>query len=195
MRDPDQGRRFGTWPDRTSRLIYHDAMPALLSGVDTALPTVDLGGGNGLAREWFPYLTTVDSDATKAPDVVADIVHWTPGPGYRPQQALLRYVLHYLPDGSAGALLRHVAGYCPRLLVVQFVNHDLAAKLANSVGERKWFRPEHQLANLVQSNGWAIDTRLAVDYYVDPDFYRYRLGHPNPTGHPEMVVAYHCERA
>ena len=37
---------------------------------------------------------------------------------------------------------------------------------------------------------WRIHNRVALDYVVDPEFYRNRLGHPNPTGHQETVVAY-----
>lgn len=190
MTDVDQGARFGLWPDATSRLMYHDAMPALLSGLPTDRLTIDLGGANGLAREWFPNLVTVDTDATKGPDVVADARNYVPH--LEPGLVLLRYVLHYLPDAQVEALLAHVATYARHLLVIQFVNNDLAAKRANSVNERKWFRPELHLRVLVEQH-WAITRRVAVEYDVDPEFYRQRLQHPNPTGHRETVVAYTCE--
>lgn len=190
----DAGTAFGTWPDATSRLIYHDAMPALLSGTYTTSPTVDLGGGNGLARQWFPHLTTVDSDEAKRPDVVADVLTWQPAPGRRYDRVLLRYVLHYLADAQVEALLRHVATWHDgELLVIQFVNDDLAAKRANSVNETKHFRTEAQLLALLAP--WSPQRRLALDYVVEPEFYRNRLGHPNPTGHPERVVAYTCRKA
>ena len=38
----DQGTNFGTWEDTTSRLLYDDAMPAMLNGINTS--------GNVLSR-------------------------------------------------------------------------------------------------------------------------------------------------
>lgn len=192
MTDVDQGQAFGSWGDPTSRLIYHDAMPALLSGVDRSGHVLDLGGGNGLAREWFPNLTTVDTDAAKGPDVVADALTYVPPA--RPDLVLLRYVLHYLNGYDVVRLLRHVTTYADTLLVVQFVNDDLVAKRANSVNESKVFRTEMHLGQLVRP-WWRLVRRIAVEYEVHPDFYRNRLGHPNPTAHAERVVSYYCEVA
>lgn len=188
----DAGTRFGTWEDETSRLIYHDAMPALLCGTDTGGRTLDLGGGNGLSRRWFTDVTTVDADADKEPDVVADITTWHPGPWY-PElgytRVLLRYVLHYLNDAAVERLMYHVASWhTGELTVIQFVNDDLDAKYANSLNETKHFRTEAQLRALF--GPWVPLHRVAVSYDVVPEFYRNRLGHPNPTGHPETVVAF-----
>src|SRR5690606_29386581 len=108
--------------------------------------TLDLGGGNGLSREWFDQVTTVDIDPTKAPDVEADILTYTPP--VPPTRVLMRYVLHYLTDSQVIDLLDHIAGYCGELVVIQFVNDDLAAKQANSVNETKVFRTETHLRSL-----------------------------------------------
>ena len=68
---------------------------------------------------------------------------------------------------------------------------DQANSLANSVNETKTFRTERQLAALLTVSGtWNITRRVAVEYDVDPEFYRNRLGATHPTGHPERVVAY-----
>lgn len=182
----DGGEGFGLWPDATSRLMYHDAMPALLSGVARSGMTLDLGGGNGLSRQWFDRVVTVDTDASKHPDVVADALTYTPT--MRVSRVLLRYVLHYLTDEQVLALLQHVASYTAQVVLVQFVNADLGAKHANSVNESKWFRTEPWLKSLL--GPWRVQRRVAVSYDVDPEFYRNRLGHPNPTGHRETVVAY-----
>jgi hypothetical protein len=183
----DQGTRFGTWDDPTSRLIYQDAMPTLLSGVGWDGTTLDLGGGNGLASMWFEDTTTVDNDPAKEPDVVADIRSYVPD---RPHdRVLLRYVLHYLDDEDAAGLFRHIASWhTGELVVIQFVNDDLVVKATNSLNEVKWFRTEAQLRSLF--GPWRVHRRIAVGYDVHPDFYRNRLGHPDPTGHPETVVAY-----
>lgn len=189
----DAGTAFGTWDDETSRLIYRDAMPALLSGVDAGAKVLDLGGGNGLMRRWFDDLTTVDSDAAKRPDVLADITTHRPTGTY--DLVLLRYVLHYLSDKQVRTLMHHVTGWHHGpLLVVQFVAPDanaLAAKQANSVNEVKHFRTEPELRGLLTP--WQPVHRVAVEYDVVPEFYANRLAHPNPTGHPERVVAYLCK--
>ena len=75
----DQGQGFGQWPDPTSRLMYHDVMPVLLSEVDSSRGVIDLGGANGLIREFVDSeVLTVDIDPTKGPDVVADARTWVP---------------------------------------------------------------------------------------------------------------------
>lgn len=187
MSNVDAGTDFGLWPDETSRLMYHAAMPALLVGTDRSGWTLDLGGGNGLSRQWFDLVVTVDSDAGKHPDVVANITTWKPL--YPVDRVLLRYVLHYLSDFDVCALMAHIASYHHGpLTVIQFVNDDLGAKLANSVNEDKWFRSEEELRDLLRP--WQVQHRVAVEYEVVPEFYANRLGHPNPTGHRERVVAY-----
>lgn len=190
---PDGGEAFGTWPDETSRLMYRDAMPALLAGTDTSGMTLDLGGGNALAREWFYFLTTVDNDGTKRPHVRADIRTYVPDRPY--DRVLLRYVLHYLSDEEVRALMAHVASYHRgELTVVQFVHTtdvDLEAKVHNSVNERKWFRTEAELVDLLAP--WVPFHRVAVEYDVVPEFYRNRLGHTHPVGHRETVVSFDCK--
>lgn len=187
----DAGVAFGTWEDETSRLIYRDAMPALLVGTDTSGLTLDLGGGNGLSRQWFANVVTVDSDPDKLPDVVADILTFAPNPGIY-DRVLLRYVLHYLTDAQVRELMAHLASWHRgELTVIQFVNDDLEAKYGNSVNETKHFRTEGQLLALLDP--WVPAHRVAVSYEVTADFYRNRLAHPNPTAHAETVVAYDCK--
>lgn len=183
----DAGTSFGTWTDPTSRLIYHDAMPALLSGTPRGGRVLDLGGANGLSRNWFTDVTTVDSDPSKQPDIVADVLDWAPDTSY--DRVLLRYVLHYLRDDQVTALMQHLrTWHHGEVTLVQFVNADLAAKRANSVNEVKHFRTEEHLRALLPP--WWVHRRIAVEYDVDPEFYRQRLRHPHPTGHRETVVAY-----
>ena len=47
----DQGTNFGTWEDTTSKLLYDDAMPAMLNGVNTEGKVLDYGGANGLLKK------------------------------------------------------------------------------------------------------------------------------------------------
>ena len=179
--ETDGGTSFGKWPNRTAQLIYFDAMPALLPTVTG--PVVDLGGGNGLLKQWLPQALSVDKDASKEPDVVADLLTWS-STNY--PTGVMRYVLHYLPDEQAQQLLTHVATYLNRLVLVQFVNDDLPAKQANSLNEQVWFRTETQLSALL--GPWQVVERRRLDYTVDAEFYRWRLNNPNGTAHTEGIV-------
>lgn len=186
----DQGTAFGRWPNKTARLMYHDIMPLALNGIDTSGRVADLGGANGLMKEWIPHCVTVDYDETKKPDIAEDIL--THAGDY--DLITIRYVLHYLSDGAVVRLFHHLRGYHKgRILLIQFVNEDLAAKAANSVGETKWFRNLDDTIKLVTSNGWGVKSGKAVDYVVDADFYRERLHHPNPSAHHETVIILELE--
>lgn len=179
----DQGALFGTWSDRTSRLLYHDCMTVLLSQIQVTGPVVDLGGANGLSRQWFPDVVTVDIDPSKKPDVLADVTTFT----NTRETVFMRYLLHYLSDNDVRRMFANLWNSPARqVIVVQFVNDDIDVKLYNSVGESKVFRNEVQLCELFPS--WVIKTRTVIDYEVDPEFYRNRLGHPNPTPHRETIL-------
>ena len=180
----DQGAAFGRWPNKTARLMYHDIMPLALNGVDTTGRVADYGGANGLLKEWVPQAVTVDYDVTKGPDICADIRTYVG----EYDLIVLRYVLHYMPDEDVRALLKHMASYHKgRLLCIQFANQNLVAKNANSVGETKWFRTPAHTARLVEEH-WQPVSRKTVEYEVDAEFYRWRLNHPNPTGHNETLI-------
>lgn len=186
----DQGVTFGLWPDQTSKLIYWDLMPVMLNGVDTSGRVGDLGGGNGIIKTWVPQAVTIDVDETKQPDIVDNIL--THVGDY--DLVIIRYVLHYLDDHQVRALLRHLSlNHDGQILLIQFVNDDLEAKQANSVNETKWFRREDHLESLIAHTHLIVD-RKSVGYRVGADFYRNRLGHPNPTPHNETVVGYLLER-
>jgi hypothetical protein len=185
----DQGSNFGKWDNETARLMYSDVMPALLNGVKTGGSVVDLGGGNGLLKEWIPLAVTVDSDKTKNPDITADILEYEGNHDL----VVIRYVLHYLPDVKVKQFFNHLSGYhSGQVLVIQFVNEDIQAKLANSVNEVKYFRTESQLLKLLSP--YRVSSRKKIEYTVSPDFYRQRLGHTNPTAHEEAVVGLLLER-
>lgn len=181
----DQGAAFGTWPDPTSRLLYADVMPVMLNGLDTGgLSVVDLGGGNGLLKQWIPQAVTVDVDQEKHPDVLADLLTWE---GLA-DLIVLRYVLHYLDDSQVTGLFAEMALWHPgQVLVIQFVNDDIPAKEANSVGETAWFRSESDLMALI-SPAWEVQSRKRVEYQVTREFYANRLGNPNGTAHEEAVI-------
>ena len=186
----DKGTAFGTWPNATAQLMYHDIMPLALSGIDTTGRVADFGGANGLLKEWIPQAVSVDYDATKQPDVIADILT------HRGEYDLIviRYVLHYLRDDQVQQLFDNLAtSHKGRVLIIQFVNADLAVKNYNSVGETKYFRGESHLANLFDPAKWVLCSRKAVAYRVDQEFYRWRLDHPNPMEHDETVIIYELE--
>lgn len=179
----DQADAFGTWDDITSRLMYHDIMPLMLSGVDTSGRVADFGGANGLLKEWIPQAVSVDYDPSKKPDVVGDISIYAGAYDL----VVMRYVLHYMSDTDATKLLRKIARMnSKRLFIIQFANDDLTSKLANSIGERKWFRDSADLFSLLAQD-WNIGAWRMVDYEVTAEFYRNRLNHPNPSSHREKV--------
>lgn len=186
----DKGKHFGTWPDSTSQLMYHDIMPTALSGIDTSGRVADFGGGNGLMKQWIPHAISVDYDASKGPDIHADILT------HRGEYDLIvmRYVLHYMRDEQVRELFNCIADYHKgRVLVIQFVNNDLASKLYNSVDEVKYFRSEGQLAGMIDPRRWVLLSRKAVAYRVDADFYKWRLDHKAPIAHDETVVIYELQ--
>lgn len=186
----DQGEAFGRWPNKTARLMYHDIMPLALNGIDTSGSVADLGGANGLTKEWIPHAVTVDYDKSKRPDILADILT------YRGEHDLLilRYVLHYMPDTVVRDLMRHLASYHKgKVLVIQFTNDDLPAKYANSVGETKWFRTTAGTLQLL-SKHWQVREIKSINYKVEADFYRERLNHPDPSAHRETVLVVELEQ-
>lgn len=186
----DGGTMFGTWPDRTSRLMYHDAMPALLNGINTSAPRVlDLGGANGLLREWFAgEVTTVDLEADHHPDVVADARKYVPTCAQ--DLVVMRYLLHYLDNVGVLELLRHVAvWHHGTVVLIQFVNDDVALKYEASLGEPpRWYRTHRQLLDLIDRTPWRVQSKVTVGYEVDAEFYRNRLGSNNGLAHSETIV-------
>lgn len=182
--EEDQGAAFGTWPNDTARLMYHDVMPLALNGIDTSGRVADLGGANGLMKQWIPHAVTVDYDETKGPDIVEDIREHVG----EYDLITLRYVLHYMSDDEVRKLLYHIRQYHNgRILLIQFANDDLEAKRANSVGETKWFRTTVETMKLV-TEYWKVKSAKAVDFVVEAEFYRERLNHPNPTANHETIL-------
>lgn len=191
----DQGTAFGTWPDEVSRWLYHDSVPLWIEAldVDTQALTVDLGGANALLRPWFPQLITVDSDPTKQPDVTADVTRWQPGTEF--PQAVLRYVLHYLPDHTVATLLQTVATYTDHLYVVQFTNPDVHVKDRNSRYEpQRWWRSDQDLDRLLAHPSWEDTQTTSWRYRVTEQFYRNRLGPGDYEPHVEDLTVHHLTR-
>lgn len=180
----DQGTNFGTWKDTTSRLLYDDAMPALLNGINTSGNVLDYGGGNGLLKKYIPNSKSIDIDPTKKPDIVSDIKTYNP----KCDLVVMRYLLHYLNDKEVRELFTHL--FChqvKRILVIQFVNENLADKKFNSINETKFFRNENQLCNLFSY--WKIKQIKKLSYVVEKEFYLNRLNHPNPKTHQETLLS------
>lgn len=181
----DNGTAFGTWTDHTSRFIYHDAMPTLLQGIAQQASVGDLGGGNGLLKEWLPNSIAVDWDEAKEPDIVASVFDYV---GTH-DVIVLRYVLHYLQDKEVLMLMRHLHTYHHgSVLVIQFTNADLATKYYNSHNETKYFRTTAQLKALL-TEMWQVTSETSMEYVVGQDFYENRLGRGNAyTAHDETLV-------
>ena len=100
----DQGTNFGTWEDTTSKLLYDDAMPAMLNGINIKGKVLDYGGANGLLKKYIPNSLSIDIDPTKKPDIVGDIKTYNPNCDL----VVMRYLLHYLNDKEVNNLFTHL---------------------------------------------------------------------------------------
>ncbi len=190
---------FGTWPDGTSDLMYRGAMGYILDGLGVGPVVVDLGGANGLSREFLGeghQVTTVDHDPTTGPDVTADLMTYRhPAPA---DTVLLRYVLHYFGSEGIRALFAHLLTWHQgNVVVVQFANDDRQAKMTSSDDRaRRAFRTPGEVTELLSTlDGWKLGGRVnRLDYTVQPDFYIARLGVPGVAPHGETLLGLSLER-
>jgi len=186
MYKEDSGIDFGTWSDPVSRLIYFDAMPYLLSIVDTNKSAADLGGANGILKKFFSDIITVDIDGSKKPDVICDILNYK---GVH-NTLVLRYVMHYLTDTQVVALMENISLFHKgEVLVIQFVNEEnsIDIKNANSKNEgKKFFRTESELKKLIK---FGLLREKRISYECDSEFYLNRLGIKNAQTHSETILS------
>lgn len=178
----DEGTRFGTWGDPTSRFMYRDSLAHILPLAALVGHVGDFGGANGLLKAHVPNVTTIDSDPSKHPDIVDNILtHDAPY-----DTAWARYVMHYLTDQEVIQFVDNVNA--PRLIIVQFTNNEsLRVKYANSVNETKYFRTSAQMRELLPSKTKVL---WSMAYAVCPEFYQNRLGMENAKPHGEMLRVY-----
>ena len=179
----DQGTDFGRWDDETSKFIYHTSTKEILSMVDIPESVVDLGGGNGLLKEFIPNLITVDIDPEKKPDVLMDIFEYDK----IHDMVIIRYVLHYLNDIEVIRLMKHAMTIANQVLTINIVNNDLKGKYENSINETKYFRTSQQLSALIPDD---IHRIYRKSYMVSREFYKNRLNNPNGKAHFESIEAH-----
>ena len=184
----DQGQDFGKWGDKTSRFMYETSLDLILPQLNLQGHIGDFGGANGLLRSHSPdlHVTTIDSDASKCPDIVDNILsHDAPY-----DVAWCRYVLHYLTDQEVIQFIDRVNA--PRVIVVQFTNEDLRVKYANSANETKHFRTFRQTEVLLGGGrfGPSVNLVTGYDYQVTPEFYKNRLGLEGATAHSEILAVF-----
>lgn len=185
MINVDQGTAFGTWGDPTSRFMYEDSLKPILELVKLEGRVGDFGGANGLLKQHVPNVRTIDSDPSKNPDIVDDILYH--GDYY--DVAWCRYVMHYLNDQQVMQFVATVNA--PRLIIVQFTNEDLRAKYANSINEYKYFRTASQMRALLPDDTVEL---ASYSYTVGEDFYLNRLGLTHATAHAETLKVYEVVR-
>lgn len=182
----DDGARFGTWGDPTSRFMYEASLATILPLAALVGRVGDFGGANGLLKAHVPNVRTIDSDASKQPDIVDDILQHRD----RYDTAWCRYVMHYLTDKEVIRFVDNVNA--PRLVLVQFVNDDLRAKYANSAYETKHFRTGEQMRALLPAGTREL---WSCTYEVCAEFYKNRLGLDNATPHAETIKVYEVIKA
>ncbi len=180
----DQGEDFGKWDDQVSRMLYHTSTKEILNRI--YIPNtgriIDVGGANGLMREFIPDIVTLDYDMDKNPDIVADIRE-SKVTGYK--LAILRYVLHYMNDYDVIRALENLD--VDNILIIQFTNEDLISKYKNSVNELKYFRTASQLEALLPG----YEKIYSKEYIVTAEFYKNRLRLMDGSSHFEAIGAYY----
>tara|TARA_R110000751_G_scaffold72388_1_gene146650 strand:- start:164 stop:721 length:558 start_codon:yes stop_codon:yes gene_type:complete len=177
----DQGTAFGKWKDTVSQFMYFDSVKPILSKINIPNKVADFGGANGNLKEFVPNIITIDRDASKNPDIVANILdhkeHY--------ELVIIRYVLHYLTDYEVLQLFENINA--DNVLVIQFTNDDLKSKYFNSRNEFKYFRTKVQLEKLLPKSKLVY----SEDYTVTEDFYKNRLQIDNSRAHVETLNAYY----
>lgn len=179
--EADQGTAFGKWGDPVSRYMYERSLYQILPVVNMQGRIGDFGGANGLLKDHVSNVTTVDTDASKNPDVVADILDY---PEFF-DTVWCRYVLHYLTDQQVIKFVDNVN--TDRLIIVQFVNDDLRGKYAASDNETKYFRTQEQLEALLPKHSKLL---WQQGYTVTSDFYANRLKKFDAKTHSERLCVY-----
>jgi len=181
--DADQGVNFGTWDDPVSRLMYGHSTPIFLDMVDYSGSVYDLGGGNGLLKQYIPHSISVDIDQNKQPDVIQDIRQFST----KCDLVVIRYVLHYFSDKDVVNLITHIKEHAKKVMVIQFCNEGVHLKVKRQISkqsdERKYFRNSNHLFRLLSR---PIDIR-SVSYTVTPVFYENRLKINVNCSHSETV--------
>lgn len=179
----DDGVNFGIWQDDVSKLMYYDSTKTILSTLNLSGRIADFGGGNGLLKQLYNNVITIDIDESKQPDIKDDIL--THKGEY--DIIFIRYVLHYLNDYEVIKLFENIKSFHKgKVIIQQFVNEDLKTKYHNSINEFKYFRTESQLLALLPK----CQKIYSIAYKVTKDFYRNRLKIENAKEHNEIINAY-----
>jgi len=184
----DIAATFGKGEGPTSQLLYRHSFELLRGRIPSFRTVYDLGGGNGMAKAWWPTVITVDNNPAMEPDICADIREYAV-----PDDAeliVLRYVAHYLSDQELTRLLERV--HHKPVLLIQFTNENPGDKYAQTgtrgqgAEDGKTFRTWAGLVHLLEP--WGFRQRLRIDYEVEPGFYVERFGKPGAYfAHPETL--------
>ena len=195
----DKGKEFGKWTDSVSKFMYHDHFASIYSrfNLDSYNHIEDLGGANGLLREFFidKNYTTSDIDKTKEPNFIRNAIDFngmhrcqTFSFPYQSDLIIIRYILHYLTDDEVIKMFSNIKKHHKGdILVIQFTNedNDLNVKLANSINEIKYFRTQSQLYELLI--GFNILQSESQSFEVTEEFYQNRLQNFNAKAHSEEI--------
>ena len=179
----DNGLNFGKWKDKISTLIYKNSLDVILQNINKNAITADYGGANGILKQYFNNIITIDIDETKKPDIIDNII--THKGNY--ELIIIRFVLHYLNDYEILQLFENIKSYHKgQILIIQFCNNDLKNKYKNSINEFKYFRNERQLLNLLPE----CKKIYSKKYKCNKEFYKNRLNIDNAIEHFETLNAY-----
>jgi len=114
-------------------------------------------------------------------------------PDVQPDVVFVRYVLHYLTNTQATQLLSHVAEYCKRIVLIQFVNDwsviDMKRTISQGSGDHaKTFYGWGELFTLCDQSPWRIQRTATVQTTVTADFYKNRLSVTDAPQHSESII-------
>lgn len=184
--DLDQGKNFGTWGDRVSKLMYQDSN-SLFDKIDfEGKKVADFGGANGLLGKALNIddYTVVDIDKNKADSkhFINDSILTHKG-DY--DIIIIRYVLHYLSDEEVTRLIENIKSFHKgELIILQFTNdgEDMDKKVGVSAmfeqptDGKKYFRTNNELLDLLSPIRDNLIENKDLHFEITEEFYNNRFG-------------------
>lgn len=202
--DLDQGKEFGTWGDRVSKLMYNESN-SLFSGIEFEGKRVaDFGGGNGLfgkAMGISDYIVVdIDSNKKDTEHFINDSILTHKG---EYDIIVIRYVLHYLSDDEVRTLITNIKSFHKGILaILQFTNEgedmvkkkEVSASFEQPTDGRKYFRTLSELNNLLSPIQGDLIARKAVSFDITEEFYNNRFGlNITEVSHKEQLQFFHYD--
>lgn len=202
--DLDQGKDFGTWGDKVSRLMYQDSN-SMFNCVDFEDKRVaDFGGGNGLLGKALGLsnyvVVDIDSNKKDTENFINDSILTHKG---EYDVIIIRYVLHYLSDDEVSTLIQNIKSFHKgELIILQFTNEgedlvkkrEVSATFEQPTDGKKYFRNLEDLNDLLSPLREDLDLRKQMTFTITEEFYNNRFGlNISDVSHDEQLQFYHYD--